>query len=151
MCYLLLWLWLIPNRQTHIPNQSRYNTRLRYLFYLMIRRPPRSTPFPSTTLFRPPASSPGAGVSSHLCSPCHPHPRTSSQHCDPWDRQCTRLYSSHSVFSFPFFCFLLPFHFFPSCLLFFFFLFSFSYSFFFFFLSFYFPTTSILIIRDDTL
>src|SRR5438067_8678911 len=30
-------------------------TCLRFLFFLMIRRPPRSTLFPYTTLFRPPS------------------------------------------------------------------------------------------------
>src|SRR5436309_11976783 len=32
-----------------------YNSRLLLLFFLMIRRPPRSTLFPYTTLFRSPA------------------------------------------------------------------------------------------------
>src|SRR5256885_16691755 len=45
---------------------------LLFFFFLMIRRPPRSTLFPYTTLFRSrpcsnPASSPGAGGCSATC------------------------------------------------------------------------------------
>src|SRR2546430_3698875 len=35
---------------------------VRRFFFLMIRRPPRSTLFPYTTLFRSPADRPGAGA-----------------------------------------------------------------------------------------
>src|SRR2546429_5361937 len=48
-----------------------------FFFFLMIRRPPRSTLFPYTTLFRSrgirPASSSGGGLSSMLCPAvsCH--------------------------------------------------------------------------------
>src|SRR2546429_3162127 len=37
-----------------------------FIFFLMIRRPPRSTLFPYTTLFRSPASSPRCGCSNRL-------------------------------------------------------------------------------------
>src|SRR6478609_11454461 len=36
-----------------------YNSLFSFFFFLMIRRPPRSTLFPYTTLFRPPAARPG--------------------------------------------------------------------------------------------
>src|ERR1041385_9382134 len=75
-------------------------TNVRYFsFFLMIGRPPRSTLFPYTTLFRspprggpprpgpcPPSGSPGAGR--------------------PWaDRKSTRLNSSHGYISYAAFCF----------------------------------------------
>src|SRR5438034_3148129 len=59
----------------------------------MIRRPPRSTLFPYTTLFRSPRrsrpGSPGA---------CPPHPDRRG------DRKSTRLNSSHTVISYAVFC-----------------------------------------------
>src|SRR6266850_5699527 len=69
-------------------------------FFLMIRRPPRSTLFPYTTLFRagrrlegaelpPRPRSPGPGV-RHLLAPP--------------DRKSTRLNSSHLVISYAVFC-----------------------------------------------
>src|SRR5256885_4135426 len=65
----------------------------------MIRRPPRSTLFPYTTLFRScPASSRGlrcrAGSSCPIC-------RSSSR---DRDRKSTRLNSSHLVISYAVFC-----------------------------------------------
>src|SRR6266511_4876519 len=65
-----------------------------YFFFLMIRRPPRSTLFPYTTLFRsrhgtgsaPPSASRSAG----------PAPRR--------DRKSTRLNSSHVKISYAVFC-----------------------------------------------
>src|SRR5256885_12916839 len=67
-----------------------------FFFFLMIRRPPRSTLFPYTTLFRSPA--PGA--------PCHRHLAAGGQP-GPWqrgDRKSTRLNSSHLVISYAVFC-----------------------------------------------
>src|SRR6266702_2830115 len=65
-------------------------------FFLMIRRPPRSTLFPYTTLFRsrpphPPAPSPtqGRGGARALLLP---------------DRKSTRLNSSHVAISYALFC-----------------------------------------------
>src|SRR2546430_12296954 len=63
----------------------------------MIRRPPRSTLFPYTTLFRSLAShclSARLGSVILVCS--HPHP--------PLDRKSTRLNSSHSQISYAVFC-----------------------------------------------
>src|SRR5260221_4055052 len=59
----------------------------------MIRRPPRSTLFPYTTLFR----SPGAGAPGCGSGPCRPGAR-------PGDRKSTRLNSSHTVISYAVFC-----------------------------------------------
>src|SRR5947207_5674195 len=73
------------------------------LFFLMIRRPPRSTLFPYTTLFR------------SVAPICRPNPRDAraAQGCcrdDPRcpargaDRKSTRLNSSHTVISYAVFC-----------------------------------------------
>src|SRR5256885_16569761 len=82
-----------------------------FFFFLMIRRPPRSTLFPYTTLFR--SRVPGG-------RPCLPRAagRSSVQSVDPpflvpWqrqrvgdgpDRKSTRLNSSHLVISYAVFC-----------------------------------------------
>src|SRR5215216_4089559 len=64
-------------------------------FFLMIRRPPRSTLFPYTTLFRSPgAAPPGAG----------PGPATGCPRWPPGDRKSTRLNSSHQIISYAVFC-----------------------------------------------
>src|SRR5579875_4009174 len=67
-----------------------------FFFFLMIRRPPRSTLFPYTTLFRSrsPATRPRG---SPLPSPAR-RPTTSS------DRKSTRLNSSQTVNSYAVFC-----------------------------------------------
>src|SRR2546430_13566013 len=67
-----------------------------FFFFLMIRRPPRSTLFPYTTLFR----------SSRLKSEFRGH---DTQLCQlrrrgPSDRKSTRLNSSHSQISYAVFC-----------------------------------------------
>src|ERR1022692_3120054 len=63
-----------------------------FFFFLMIRRPPRSTLFPYTTLFRSPWSS-CLGSWSRTCGMV-------------WllDRKSTRLNSSHLVISYAVFC-----------------------------------------------
>src|SRR5262252_9917374 len=63
-------------------------------FFLMIRRPPRSTLFPYTTLFRsgPPPRCTGGGTRP-------PAVRTPGP-----DRKSTRLNSSHTVISYAVFC-----------------------------------------------
>src|SRR2546430_16347180 len=75
-----------------------------FFFFLMIRRPPRSTLFPYTTLFR---------SSSRECEPTCPSARAGSR---AWrgarrpcasprsDRKSTRLNSSHSQISYAVFC-----------------------------------------------
>src|SRR2546430_11357467 len=63
----------------------------------MIRRPPRSTLFPYTTLFRSPRrSSSGSFRASPSSFPC----RASGKR----DRKSTRLNSSHSQISYAVFC-----------------------------------------------
>src|SRR3989304_4408237 len=64
-------------------------------FFLMIRRPPRSTLFPYTTLFRSARRSPPPG--DHV-EPDRPDP---VQH---EDRKSTRLNSSHGYISYAVFC-----------------------------------------------
>src|SRR2546430_9283319 len=78
-----------------------------FFFFLMIRRPPRSTLFPYTTLFRsPPAPRPDG---------TYPVPDPENPFADPQfpfanppyaarDRKSTRLNSSHSQISYAVFC-----------------------------------------------
>src|SRR3712207_9508546 len=47
---------------------------LSFFFFLMIRRPPRSTLFPYTTLFRSPAGRPGVPGRVHIGKPAGTHP-----------------------------------------------------------------------------
>src|SRR5437879_9566469 len=66
----------------------------------MIRRPPRSTLFPYTTLFR----SPGASRPEFHWWPCQ-RPRQQRSHTKiPQDRKSTRLNSSHRCISYAVFC-----------------------------------------------
>src|SRR3990172_2113432 len=71
-------------------------------FFLMIRRPPRSTLFPYTTLFRSPTRAAGRTTCSwttHLRRCPSPHrPRIQ-------DRKSTRLNSSHGYISYALFFF----------------------------------------------
>src|SRR3712207_9170666 len=86
------------------------------VFFLMIRRPPRSTLFPYTTLFRS-----GVGGSQVCLAPCArsaegqpggkccqhgPHELRSHVVRDvvPGDRKSTRLNSSHANISYAVFC-----------------------------------------------
>src|SRR5438034_5555523 len=66
----------------------------------MIRRPPRSTLFPYTTLFRSPRRRP------RRCRPVRQkRPRWSGRRLGPRaDRKSTRLNSSHTVISYAVFC-----------------------------------------------
>src|SRR5256886_9354533 len=85
-------------------------------FFLMIRRPPRSTLFPYTTLFRSlelDLAAPGCGYARHVGSfagrlerPA-PSRRVVSHHAAraaAGDRKSTRLNSSHSQISYAVFC-----------------------------------------------
>src|SRR3712207_7871754 len=75
-----------------------------FFFFLMIRRPPRSTLFPYTTLFR---SSPRAP--RRPCSASRPPsgdaqgPASQDRHSSV-DRKSTRLNSSHANISYAVFC-----------------------------------------------
>src|SRR5438132_8372766 len=84
------------------------------LFFLMIRRPLRSTLFPYTTLFRSrrraaPADPVGRATP---CGPCYPGGRRPYAVSQPFiavapprlDRKSTRLNSSHTVISYAVFC-----------------------------------------------
>src|SRR6267143_2688034 len=70
-----------------------YNINI-FFFFLMIRRPPRSTLFPYTTLFRP-----GRARHDRRC-------RAADRREPPPgpDRKSTRLNSSHSSISYAVFC-----------------------------------------------
>src|SRR6266480_7377559 len=62
-------------------------------FFLMIRRPPRSTLFPYTTLFRSPVPTTNG-----------PTPRSTTSPAGTGDRKSTRLNSSHMSISYAVFC-----------------------------------------------
>src|SRR5260370_6660532 len=68
------------------------------VFFLMIRRPPRSTLFPYTTLFRSPA--PDRSAAGRRRPRSRPRPRTAASR----DRKSTRLNSSHTCISYAVFC-----------------------------------------------
>src|SRR2546426_5531613 len=103
-----------------------------FFFFLMIRRPPRSTLFPYTTLFRSHSAAneghgdrredeaehlgdrPATGVSQHATDQRGPAQRRPHDdqvqregdqgHGVPIDRKSTRLNSSHLVISYAVFC-----------------------------------------------
>src|SRR2546426_5565215 len=75
-----------------------------FFFFLMIRRPPRSTLFPYTTLFRsrwPPSGCQSSAAAREFCPAT-----TTSKPISNWqrDRKSTRLNSSHLVISYAVFC-----------------------------------------------
>src|SRR5256885_5645165 len=82
----------ILQRRVRGDKSERKDDTVDIFFFLMIRRPPRSTLFPYTTLFR---------------SAC---PKGASCCCSCWnppakgDRKSTRLNSSHLVISYAVFC-----------------------------------------------
>src|SRR5215204_2714665 len=75
-----------------------------FFFFLMIRRPPRSTLFPYTTLFRSRRLVPEASGSRPCCE--SRTPANSIRTCQhlAGDRKSTRLNSSHTVISYAVFC-----------------------------------------------
>src|SRR5256885_10712313 len=85
-----------------------------FFFFLMIRRPPRSTLFPYTTLFRSaPATLDGQGFSAacYALAGKIAEARSVIGHLPParrayaaGDRKSTRLNSSHLVISYAVFC-----------------------------------------------
>src|SRR3989449_6715422 len=88
-----------------------------FFFFLMIRRPPRSTLFPYTTLFRSYKEVRRGGRKYSLSTatqgsfrrlPWHRrgHGRAAPRHCriPPKDRKSTRLNSSHGYISYAVFC-----------------------------------------------
>src|SRR5690349_13743552 len=72
----------------------------------MVRRPPRSTLFPYTTLFRSPngTSSTGPGGASLLARTSGPSSASTPESCFKRDRKSTRLNSSHVEISYAVFC-----------------------------------------------
>src|SRR2546422_7765225 len=87
-------------------------------FFLMIRRPPRSTLFPYTTLFRSQADrishpapgaprhgrSTGTGSSGAVDRAGRTGPRAARSTAPELDRKSTRLNSSHGYISYAVFC-----------------------------------------------
>src|SRR2546429_6538642 len=65
----------------------------------MIRRPPRSTLFPYTTLFRS-----NAATMAAVDDPCDRYRTVQEASGDPTDRKSTRLNSSHGYISYAVFC-----------------------------------------------
>src|SRR6266540_5661627 len=74
------------------------NSSTFFFFFLMIRRPPRSTLFPYTTLFR--SSSRSTRTTDRAASCPRPSPSTYRSR----DRKSTRLNSSHITISYAVFC-----------------------------------------------
>src|SRR6266566_7733798 len=72
------------------------STLLIHFFFLMIRRPPRSTLFPYTTLFR--------SLGLKACIPPLLLPAEADVSLNSQDRKSTRLNSSHLVSSYAVFC-----------------------------------------------
>src|SRR3712207_9198031 len=88
-----------------------------FFFFLMIRRPPRSTLFPYTTLFRSDGDVEGGGrlvgdeqvgLAGDRHGDHRPLPHAAGElvrvHVDPLDRKSTRLNSSHANISYAVFC-----------------------------------------------
>src|SRR3712207_8473005 len=73
-------------------------------FFLMIRRPPRSTLFPYTTLFRSRSSSRSSTTSSSAASGSRGIRRRRAPAWTFKDRKSTRLNSSHANISYAVFC-----------------------------------------------
>src|SRR3712207_7127606 len=96
--------------------QAESSTYIHIFFFLMIRRPPRSTLFPYTTLFRSVAEWLRSGLQSRLhrfdsgrrlCVGTRQHVGARPTRCDPpqrRDRKSTRLNSSHANISYAVFC-----------------------------------------------
>src|SRR5690349_23497394 len=89
---------------------SRHSVFSSFFFFLMIRRPPRSTLFPYTTLFRSPAFSNGLdpdtteGAIDLVYSLPNFHVEYVRVEPPGIDRKSTRLNSSHVEISYAVFC-----------------------------------------------
>src|SRR5438034_9193144 len=77
-----------------------------FFFFLMIRRPPRSTLFPYTTLFRSelPRDDRRRGAAGQLGGCGDSRRRCGPARIPRADRKSTRLNSSHTVISYAVFC-----------------------------------------------
>src|SRR6266542_6264300 len=85
----------IPHLFLHLGGTHLHHLLFGIFFFLMIRRPPRSTLFPYTTLFRSSRSS----WRPWCCLQARSSPSTSRS-----DRKSTRLNSSHGSISYAVFC-----------------------------------------------
>src|SRR5438094_4118431 len=82
---------------------TSYHYMQPYLFFfLMIRRPPRSTLFPYTTLFRSLEPEDRRGLERERLEPVLVHRGPLAR--EPRDRKSTRLNSSHRTISYAVFC-----------------------------------------------
>src|SRR5258708_18156413 len=70
----------------------------------MIRRPPRSTLFPYTTLFRSPTAGTENGYSVAYGQAYCVGQKAANKDVDILDRKSTRLNSSHQIISYAVFC-----------------------------------------------
>src|SRR5215470_11687246 len=84
----------LRKKQSPVCREGKWSYRC--FFFLMIRRPPRSTLFPYTTLFRSRRRRAG-------CAPA-PAARPSRTGLGRRDRKSTRLNSSHGSISYAVFC-----------------------------------------------
>src|SRR5438034_8233693 len=86
------------------PSTLSHSSFLRCFFFLLIRRPPRSTLFPYTTLFR--SRSPRASGARPRPGPSTRRPLRAGRGATraARDRKSTRLNSSHTVISYAVFC-----------------------------------------------
>src|SRR5438309_3540240 len=75
-----------------------------FFFFLMIRRPPRSTLFPYTTLFRSNGKLTLVNVKRYPAEKVNPPEGIKSADWIKKDRKSTRLNSSHSSISYAVFC-----------------------------------------------
>src|SRR6266478_7395762 len=87
----------------HRPFLSTLHRYPDFFFFLMIRRPPRSTLFPYTTLFRSRALGRAQPLPGHLRLDDRGRPGR-RRHRALRDRKSTRLNSSHSQISYAVFC-----------------------------------------------
>src|SRR3990167_5427410 len=99
---MALATWGMDRSEEHTSELQSQSNLLCLLFFLMIRRPPRSTLFPYTTLFR--SSSTRSPVTAR--SATRATATTWRWRRGAWtDRKSTRLNSSHSQISYAFFFF----------------------------------------------
>src|SRR2546427_764367 len=93
----------LPSIPHYLPCPLHSFTTLLFFFFLMIRRPPRSTLFPYTTLFRS-VHAPLAVVVDRAVGESVRTERDLAHAGARSDRKSTRLNSSHSQISYAVFC-----------------------------------------------
>src|SRR5439155_25582301 len=91
---------LDSNKPSSTLRTSKFDRVSHLFFFLMIRRPPRSTLFPYTTLFR----SRSCGRRRRDTRPRRPFPGRTAAPPRAADRKSTRLNSSHVASSYAVFC-----------------------------------------------